>query len=213
IYDISNPASPIEIGSLEGVRIENVSKLMPEGPFLYVAHNDIGLSIYNLFDCCSDPPGSFQLLTPADLAWVQECSLFLDWEDSAEAVTYDLYMDASDPPVSLFATGLPLSSLSAPLQTTRTFYWKVAAKSACGTSESPVWSFDMNNDDIHRFESKASLAADLPEATFQSGGLPWLDPDNVLDPGAPSMLFYEVVCRPVDIHVVKDGLTVRVEAK
>ena len=65
---------------------------------------------------------------------------------------------------------------------------------------------------VFRYESVASLASRLPETIFSISGLPWLDPDDVLDPGAPPLFFYRLSREEVMIHVVKEAATVRIES-
>jgi hypothetical protein len=60
---------------------------------------------------------------------------------------------------------------------------------------------------IDRYDSLAALQLGTPDRSFAEP-LPWWDPDNVLDAGAPPTLFYQV--SPTSrIGLLKDDLTVR----
>jgi hypothetical protein len=66
---------------------------------------------------------------------------------------------------------------------------------------------------IYRFESTASLMSGIPERAYPVAGLPWLDPDPVLDPAAAPVLFYQVPLRALAVGVIKQGTTVRIESR
>jgi hypothetical protein len=65
--------------------------------------------------------------------------------------------------------------------------------------------------EILRFESRASLATGSPEQRF-ADPLPWLDPEDVLAPGAPPRLFYQVTSQDA-IVLRKQGQTLRIQGR
>ena len=114
-------------------------------------------------------------------------------EDSAESLVYDLYLDTVNPPLALGAGDLPFSEMLVTLLPDVTYYWKVVARNGCGETESAVRSIRITSLDIvSRYESVVSLASSRPERTFEAASLPWADPDDVLEPGAPPVLLYSV---------------------
>ena len=62
--------------------------------------------------------------------------------------------------------------------------------------------------DIVRFAAKSSLAARAPEVQFVSGGLPWIDPEDVLGGGFPALLLYDSPCSAGRIAMVRRDRTV-----
>jgi hypothetical protein len=64
---------------------------------------------------------------------------------------------------------------------------------------------------VLRWRSRANLQ-NPPDDVFPIPGLPWLDPDNVLDPAALPELFYKVPSVPGPIAVTKSGRTIQIEA-
>jgi uncharacterized protein (TIGR02145 family) len=71
----------------------------------------------------------------------------LTWQGSdpdGDPVTYDVYLDTSNPPAALVAGNLAATSFTVQeaLQGSTDYYWKVVAKDNKGnTSQSPVWKF------------------------------------------------------------------------
>ncbi|GMU20079.1 MAG: hypothetical protein AMXMBFR13_01800 [Phycisphaerae bacterium] len=56
--------------------------------------------------------------------------------------SYDVYLDAVDPPFMVICTGSAERACDpGPLQQGTTYYWRVVATNCCGSSESATWSF------------------------------------------------------------------------
>ena len=80
---------------------------------------------------------------PADGATEFSTDVMLDWRDAARATSYDVYFGTDPTPDSgeyQGETALSQWMLPAPQYDT-TYYWKVVAKNAAGSTEGPVWSF------------------------------------------------------------------------
>ncbi|MFC2172131.1 LVIVD repeat-containing protein [Acidobacteriota bacterium] len=208
VIDVSNPSSPVEINAVPVPRIRNFKT---SGSYLYIVSRETGMSIYDISGCCTEAPDPVVVLSPVDGDISQRDTLLLDWEDSPSAF-YDIYLDAFDPPTTLIATDLSQSELTVALQPATTYYWSVEAKNACGTTASAIYSFTTYTDNIYRFDSRASFTAHTPTDTFPSSSLPWTDPDNVLDPSAPPLLYYDVSFWFDPVAIVKDGTTIRIAA-
>ncbi|MGE5559146.1 MAG: hypothetical protein ACM3WV_11165, partial [Bacillota bacterium] len=94
----------------------------------------------------STPPGSFNLLSPANGARNVSKTPAFDWEDSAGAATYTIYVDNnsdfSSPEVN--TSGLTTSNYACPitLGSLTKYYWKVVAINAYGSTQcNSVFSF------------------------------------------------------------------------
>ncbi|HLP58063.1 MAG TPA: FG-GAP-like repeat-containing protein [Candidatus Deferrimicrobium sp.] len=77
---------------------------------------------------------------PPDGSNNQPLSLTLDWNDSANASSYDVYLGTARPPAYLGTTNTssyPVSSLSYG----QTYYWRIIAKGGNAEAEGPVWAF------------------------------------------------------------------------
>jgi|SRR5690606_1380041 len=107
-----------------------------------------------LFSCSKDdepgnrPPKSFKLIEVADGATDVELQPQLKWEAATDPdgdkVSYQLYLDADNPPQTSIANNLDVNTLTIEdaLQPKTTYYWKVVAKDINGkTTESDVFSF------------------------------------------------------------------------
>jgi|GEM_PF-1097365 len=82
-------------------------------------------------------PGSFGIVSPLNEATDQTISGTLTWQSSANAVTYDVYLDTMNPPsvvVSANQTGTAYGYSG--LLNSTTYFWKVMAKNAGGTTVS-----------------------------------------------------------------------------
>jgi hypothetical protein len=96
---------------------------------------------------CVGPPPAFGLLAPPNHAANQPLAVTLDWADAGtapnpnRAVTFDLYFGPSPAP-PLRASGLTATQYSVTgLSMNTRYFWKVAAKNACGTTSSAMWTF------------------------------------------------------------------------
>ncbi|MFC2173609.1 LVIVD repeat-containing protein [Acidobacteriota bacterium] len=208
VLDATNPLRPVDITA---VTTPDIEKMEISGPYLYLAHWRAGMSIYDISGCCSSAPDAVTLLSPDDNALSQPGTLRLEWSDSPAAF-YDVFLDMIDPPATLIASDLPRSGLTVALQPATTYYWQVTARNACGTALSATRRFTTYTDNIYRFESKIALSLHTPTDTFPASSLPWSDPDNVLDPSAPPLLFYDVSFRFDPVGIVKEGTTIRIDA-
>jgi hypothetical protein len=88
------------------------------------------------------PPGIPILVTPDSGALDLPVNGLLRWNVESRSVSYDVYLDTLNPPVTLLAanqtgTVLPFSGLVS----ARTYYWKVIGKNVNGTTSSAVWNF------------------------------------------------------------------------
>jgi hypothetical protein len=211
VIDVSDPTGPFIAGSTNTPGA--CSGVSVSGFQVFLAESIAGMEIYSAVGCCSLQPGSFQLLSPPDGSGVGQ-TVLLDWEDSTESLAYDLYVDTATPPLALAAGDLPISETLLSFPSSSTYYWKVVARNGCGETESAVRSLTaVFADFVFRYESIVSLASSSPEETFETGSLPWADPDDVLEPGAPPVLFYKVTFLDTVIVAVKDARTVRLEAE
>jgi len=109
-----------------------------------VAKNDEGCSTTGdiwYFTTEDGPPGTPGSPDPADLETGVSANAVLDWSDCTSTDTYDLYLGTSDPP-GLYASDLTDSTHDPNLDWDTHYYWKVEAKSGCGSSTaSDVWEF------------------------------------------------------------------------
>jgi hypothetical protein len=94
------------------------------------------------FTVASGSPGAFSLLTPANGATgVPLVDLDLDWTTSAGATSYEVYISRSNPPVLAGTVTGSGATLTSTLVAASTYYWRIIAKNASGSTSSPVWSF------------------------------------------------------------------------
>ncbi len=80
-----------------------------------------------------------------------EYNRILEWDCSHPdglALTYDVYLDTINPPVSLVATDVAVKEYDpGNYDALVTYYWRIVAKDLCGSSTSgPTWSFDTRNE-------------------------------------------------------------------
>ena len=90
----------------------------------------------------SGPPSAANPLPLNNAVNIGIENITLDWDDSAGASAYDLYFGTASPPY-LYQSNLTASTFTipGPLKGNQTYRWSVQAKSACGTTAGPVWSF------------------------------------------------------------------------
>lgn len=80
-------------------------------------------------------PGSFNLLSPTDGAINQPRSGSLTWSSSSQAAGYDVYLDTLNNPLTIVSINQTATSFEyMNLTSGRTYYWKVIAKNATGTT-------------------------------------------------------------------------------
>src|ERR1051326_4929583 len=90
------------------------------------------------------PPGSFNLLAPANSAVNQALNGTLSWQASAGVSQYDVYLDQSNPPTTIVSPNQSATTYNySGLLTSSTYYWKVVAKNVNGstTSTAAPWNF------------------------------------------------------------------------
>jgi hypothetical protein len=110
--------------------------------FRVFAHSGCGTaaSAIRSFSVATCPaPGGATLLAPADGAKVAGSSVGLSWSSVSGATAYDVFFGSASPP-ALFQT-VTTTSLVAPITPGVTYYWKVAASNACGSTGSQQRSF------------------------------------------------------------------------
>jgi uncharacterized protein (TIGR03437 family) len=80
------------------------------------------------------------LASPANGSTGVFLGVILTWGPSGGAVSYDVYFGASSSPP--FATNTPgMSYTPGGLSPSATYYWRIVAKNAAGSTTSPTWSF------------------------------------------------------------------------
>ncbi|MDK9699903.1 MAG: hypothetical protein OEM52_07160 [bacterium] len=68
-------------------------------------------------------------------------NLSLSWS-ATNATGYDVYLATNNPPTTLVSTNQPITSFSAPtLSVETTYYWRIVARNASGTTYGPIWQF------------------------------------------------------------------------
>jgi len=90
---------------------------------------------------CGNPgmPGN---ASPSNSATNVSVNTDLDWDDSSDASSYDVYFGTSSNPTTLNGTVTTSNRTMPTLSFNTTYYWKVVAKNGCGHStEGPIWSF------------------------------------------------------------------------
>ncbi|MEJ5165432.1 MAG: choice-of-anchor J domain-containing protein, partial [Thermoanaerobaculia bacterium] len=98
-------------------------------------------SIWSFTTVCVTP-GVFNNISPANGATNQPTNgLVLDWEDSSNATSYDLYFGTTSGP-PLFQSDLLTSTYTLNgLSNSQTYYWYVVAKNSCGNTTGTEWNF------------------------------------------------------------------------
>jgi len=97
---------------------------------------------------------------PADLALGVNLVSSVSWSVSENANSYDVYFGASDPP-SFLSSSVTASAAVSGLQYETTYYWRVDAKNANGTTTGDVW----------RFTTKSGSAPPILLKKPKSGGV------------------------------------------
>ncbi|MCL4843373.1 MAG: DUF4091 domain-containing protein [Bryobacteraceae bacterium] len=85
-------------------------------------------------------PAPPQLRSPGNGSSLAANSTILDWQAASGATSYDVYLGTQNPPPFLrnqttlqYSTGILSNGV--------TYFWRVVAKNAAGSTMSPVWSF------------------------------------------------------------------------
>ena len=70
-------------------------------------------------------------------------ALFHTGKHSGAATVYDVYFDTNNPPATVVARDLPSPTcpMPGPLRYGATYYWRIVARNAAGSAESPVFKF------------------------------------------------------------------------
>ncbi|MEO0899492.1 MAG: fibronectin type III domain-containing protein [Bacteroidota bacterium] len=113
----------------------------------------------------NEAPEDFKLQAPINGAIFQETNISLSWQDAVDPeggnITYDLYLDQSAIPSTLFQGELGNTSLQVnDLENETTYYWKVIAKDDMGAS---------TESDVFSFTTKTTVVATLV------GNAPWAE--------------------------------------
>ena len=108
------------------------------------AQGTSGWSTVWSFTTVAGAPAAFNLLTPASGSTGQALSGNLTWQSSSGATGYDVYLDGNNPPTTVVSTNQVGTSYSySGLANSGTYYWKVVAKNASGstTATGAPWNF------------------------------------------------------------------------
>ncbi len=119
-------------------------------------------------------PGAFALSSPANGATGQANSGSLTWQASSNAAGYDVYLGTANPPTSLVSSNQASTSYSySGLSYGTTYYWKVVAKNATGstTATGSPWAFSTQAAPPAAFGSPTPAANATGQPT--SGTLSW----------------------------------------
>jgi hypothetical protein len=81
--------------------------------------------------------------TPADRATGQALDVALTWQNGGGASSYDVYLDTANPPMTRVAASQTETSYTPPssLGYATTYFWRIDATNAVGTTPGEVWSF------------------------------------------------------------------------
>jgi hypothetical protein len=123
-------------------------------------------------------PGVPENPLPLDNAADISVNTILDWDDCPGASSYDIYFGTSYPP-PLAAAGAASHYDPGTLASHSTYHWKVVAKSACGDTSGPEWSFTTGSGVI---QYTLTVASTLGGTTNPSPG------DYVYDSGTPVLV-------------------------
>ncbi|MBW1859065.1 MAG: hypothetical protein JRI70_03080, partial [Deltaproteobacteria bacterium] len=107
-----------------------------------VAKNACGNAEGAVWDFTTCPPAPVAPANPSPGDGTTDISVDADlnWDDSADATSYDVYFDTVDPPVTKVASDIANSDLTLDrLNCDTHYYWKVVAKNVCNNTDGPVW--------------------------------------------------------------------------
>ncbi len=125
----------------------------------------------------SEPPSAPILLYPGDNTPVEIQPITLQWAASSGDVpiTYDVYFDTIETPVTISASNIETTNLLLSVIPTGTYYWKVSAKNGSGQASSEVWVFQMTTTESATLTAPVLLAPEDGEAVTQNAvTLQWL---------------------------------------
>jgi hypothetical protein len=86
-------------------------------------------------------PTAPTLLTPASGSTISPSPVNLMWNNSGNASTYVVQLGTSSPPGTSFPSQIPNSYNAGTLNPATTYYWRVNATNACGTTTGAIWNF------------------------------------------------------------------------
>ena len=95
-------------------------------------------------------PFPADLISPKSEATVSAGSIKFEWSgsdaDSGDTLTYDIYVDTSNPPTNRIKANHTSSSINHPINNAGTYYWKIITKDNSGSnSDSGVSKFKVAN--------------------------------------------------------------------
>jgi hypothetical protein len=95
------------------------------------------------FSTCFTPIGPINPVPSAGATGIA-VNPTLSW--TSNGANYDVYLDTVNPPVTVVSSAqVPSSYAASGLMNNTTYYWKVVARTTCGTNSSNVWSFTTIN--------------------------------------------------------------------
>jgi uncharacterized protein (TIGR03437 family) len=104
------------------------------------------------------PPQVPTLISPANKSTGASVSVSLNWNQTATAAaTYDVYLGTASPPP--FWGNVSALLCWPALAPNTTYYWKIVAKNASGSAESPVWAFATSGQTVYRISRIAGNGA------------------------------------------------------
>ena len=86
-------------------------------------------------------PGVPNLTSPANVAVDVSLTPTLSWSAASNATSYDVYFGAASNPPFVLNTAAGTSYMPGTLSSTTTYYWKIVAKNADGSTSSTIQSF------------------------------------------------------------------------
>ncbi len=134
---------PIDVSSLAGdvmqvrFRFRTRDSGLNDYSGFYVDDVNVSAAVY------SAPPEP-AAPSPGDQSTMQSINPELSWYGTGGgcATTYDVYLGATNPPTARVCNDVSEPHCTAgPLQINKTYYWRVVASRATGTTVGPVWSF------------------------------------------------------------------------
>jgi transposase-like protein len=147
-----------------------------------IADSTVGIDSPRSFTTIQAPPGSFNLLSPANGAINRSISGTLTWQASPSATQYDVYLDLNNPPLTRISSNQSGTTLDfSNLSYAATYYWKVIAKNNVDsiTANGSPWNFVTIGPPPDVFQ--LSSPADNATGQLLAGSLVWNVSANALD--------------------------------